>query len=64
LHSVCCRRSSIVEHVALEVLTEANFCRLCSAAGVGVTSAAAWSPASVAAASTADSSSLTTHCEE
>jgi hypothetical protein len=63
-HLVRCGRSSEVEHVALEVLTEANFCCLYSAAGVGVTSAAAWSPASAAATSTAASSSPTTHCEE
>jgi hypothetical protein len=64
LHSVRCGRSSEVEHVALEVLTEANFCRLYSAVGVGVTSAAAWSSASVATTSTVASSSPTTHREE
>ncbi len=64
LHLVHCGRSSKVEQVALEVLTEANFHCLYSAAGVGVTSAATWSPAGTAAASTAASSSPTTHREE
>ncbi len=64
LHFVRCRRSSEVQHVALEVLTEANFCRLYSAAGVDVTSAAAWSPAGMAAVTTTASSSPTTYCEE
>jgi hypothetical protein len=63
-HLVRCGCSSEVKHIALKVLTEANFCRLYSAAGVGITSAAARSPASTAAASPAAPSSPTTHCEE
>ncbi len=63
-HLVCCERSSEVEHVTLEVLTEADFCRLYSAANVGVTSTAAWSLAGAAPTFTAASSSPTTHCEE
>jgi hypothetical protein len=63
-HLVRCGRSSKVKHVALKVLTEADFRCLYSAANVGVTSAAAWSPAGAAAASTAASSSPTTQYEE
>jgi hypothetical protein len=64
LHLIRCGRNSEVKHVALKVLKEADFHCLYSAAGVGITSAAAWSPAGAAAASTAASSSPTTHCEE
>jgi hypothetical protein len=63
-HLVCCGRSSKVEHIAIKVFTEANLHHLYSAPGVGITSAAAWSPAGMAATSTAASSSPTTHCEE
>ncbi len=64
LHLVSCGCSSKVKHVALEVLTEANLCPLYSAASVGITSAAARSPAGTAAESPAAPSSLTTHHEE
>jgi hypothetical protein len=63
-HLVRCGCSSKIKNVALEVLTGANFCCLYSATGVGVTSAAARSPAGMAAASPAAASSPTTHCEE
>jgi hypothetical protein len=61
---VRCGHSSKVEHIALEVLTEADLCCPYSAAGAGVNSAATWSPAGAAAMFTAASSSPTTHREE